>query len=68
MPDAPPIDPSAVADAYHVHRARRHARLRRARERRRARIRFWAVLTALIGLTVFLTVAVWQEIQRLFGL
>ncbi len=66
--DAPPIDPSAVRRAYHFHRARRRARLERRRESRRARVRFWVVLAALLTLSVFLSLTIWHEIQRLFGL
>lgn len=66
--DAPPIDPEAVARAYRVHRARRRARVERKRAIRRAGRRFWLVLLLLLAGAVTIAAAVWQEIQRLFGL
>jgi hypothetical protein len=66
--DAPPGDPSAVVRAYHLHRARRRARLEHTRSARRASVRFWAFLLVLLGLAVFLAVTVWHAIHRLFGL
>ena len=66
--ESPPIDPDAVDRAYHVHRARRRARLERNRNLRRASLRFWTFLAILVALTVYLGLTVWHEIQRLFGL
>ena len=66
--DPPPIDPSAVDRAYRVHRARRHAREERVRERRLARLRFWAVLLTLFVLAAYLALVVWRQIEQLFGL
>jgi hypothetical protein len=66
--ESPPLDPHAIDRAYHVHRARRRARLERMRKSRRASLRFWAFLAVLLGLTIFLALTVWHEIQRLFGL
>lgn len=66
--DSPPIDPYAVDRAYRLHRARREARLRRTRASRLARLRFLLVLLVLAGLSVFLTLTVWRQIQELFGL
>ena len=66
---APPVDPAPAVDrAYHLHRARRRARIEHRRNTRRASLRFWIFLLVLLGLTVFLAVTVWREIQRLFGL
>lgn len=38
------------------------------RERGLARLRFWTVLLALLVLTAYLSVVVWNQIERLFGL
>ena len=64
----PPVDPYAVDRAFVLHRARRRARIERRRAERLAKLRFWLVVVALLALTVFLSVTVWREIQRLFGL
>jgi hypothetical protein len=64
----PPVDPSAVDRAYREHRARRRARIERTRESRRANLRFWLVLLLLLTGLVALSLAVWNEIQQLFGL
>ena len=66
--DAPPFDPLAVDRAYLQERARRRARVERSRERRRASLRFWLVLLALLAASVLLSLTIWQEIERLFGL
>ena len=66
--DALQLDPAAVQRAYRLHRARRRARRERTREVARARLRFWLVLIVLVGLSVGLTVVVWHQIDRLFGL
>ncbi|MBA2384588.1 MAG: hypothetical protein H0V68_08005 [Actinobacteria bacterium] len=66
--DAPPFDPVAVDRAYLQERARRRARIERSRERRRASLRFWLVLLALLAASVLLSVTIWREIERLFGL
>jgi hypothetical protein len=62
------LDPAAVQQAYRLHRARRRSRREHQRETHRARIRFWLVLTALVVLSGWLTVVVWRQIERLFGL
>ena len=64
----PPIDPDAVGRAYRLERAKRRARVARTRRQRLASVRFAAVLIALLALTVFLTLTIWQQIERLFGL
>ena len=66
--DAPPFDPIAVDRAYLQERARRRARIARSRERRRASLRFWLVLLALLAASVLLSLTIWREIERLFGL
>ena len=66
--DAPPFDPIAVDRAYLQERARRRARLERSRARRRASLRFWLVLLALLAVSVLLSLTIWREIERLFGL
>jgi hypothetical protein len=63
-----PIDPSAVHREYRRQRAKRQARERRTRERRAANIRFWVIVLGLLALSVYLSVAMWQQVQRLFGL
>jgi len=65
---SPPFDPVAVDRAYLQERARRRARFERSQARRRAGIRFWFVLLVLLAASVLLTVTVWREIERLFGL
>ncbi len=67
-PETPPIDPYAIRRAYRKERARRRARVERQREQRLADLRFVAMLAALFALSVFLTLTIWQEVQRLFGL
>jgi hypothetical protein len=65
---APPVDRSVVARAYRLERAKRYARERRDQERRLARLRFWLVVVLLTSAVLFLTLTVWNEIERLFGL
>lgn len=67
-PEAPPVDPTAVAKAYRLERAKRYARMQRDRERRLARLRFWFVLVLLTSALALLSVTVWNEFERLFGL
>lgn len=62
------LDPVAVQQAYRLHRARRRAHRSRERETRRARLRFWLVLIGLVVLSIWLSVVVWRQIERLFGL
>ena len=66
--DALQLDPAAVQQAYRLHRARRRAHRERAHEVARARLRFWLVLIVLVALSLWLTVVVWRQIERLFGL
>jgi hypothetical protein len=66
--DQPPLDPAAVERSYHFHRAKRRAKIERRRARKRAHLRFWLVLVLLFGLSIYLVIAVWRQIERLFGL
>ena len=68
MPEAPPIDPDAIQREYRRQRARRQHRERRTRERQAANIRFWLIVLALLALSVYLGIAMWQQVQKLFGL
>jgi len=63
-----PVDPGAVHREYRRQRAKRQARDRRNRERRAANIRFWIIVVALLALSVYLGIAMWQQVQKLFGL
>jgi hypothetical protein len=67
-PEAPSFDRAAVERAYRLQRARRRARVARTRASRRAGLRFFLVLTALVALSVYLSLAVWRQIEQLFGL
>jgi hypothetical protein len=31
-------------------------------------VRFWLIVVALLALSVYLSIAMWHEVQRLFGL
>ncbi len=66
--DAPPYDPVAVDRAYLQERARRRARIERSRAQRRASLRFWLVVLVLLAATVLLSLTIWREFERLFGL
>lgn len=66
--DPPPVDPAAIDRAYRFHRARRRAREERVRERGLARLRFWVVLLTLLVLASYLSLVVWRQVERLFGL
>jgi predicted anti-sigma-YlaC factor YlaD len=63
-----PVDPEAVDRAYHYHRARRNARVRRKREKAHARLRFYLTFAVLAGLAVFLLLTIWNQVQKVFGL
>jgi hypothetical protein len=67
-PDVPVYDPGAVSREYRRQRARRHARVQRTRERKAANVRFWLILLGLLALSVYLSIAMWHQVQRLFGL
>jgi len=57
-----------VARAYRLERAKRYARERRVRERKLAQLRFLLVLVLLTSAFLFLSLGVWNQIERLFGL
>ena len=67
-PEESPVDPEAIDRAYHYHRARRNARLRRKREKTHARLRFYLTFAFLTGLALFLLLTSWHEVQKVFGL
>jgi type VI protein secretion system component VasF len=62
------VDHEAMRETVRFHRARRKARTEHRRRGRRAAIRFWVVLLALVVGILALSLTVWHEIQRLFGL
>jgi hypothetical protein len=66
--DEPPVDPEAIDRAYHYHRARRNARLRRKREKSHASLRFFITFAVLVGLALFLLLTIWHQVQKVFGL
>ena len=66
--DVPVVDHEAVRDTVRLQRARRKARIEHRKRTRRAGIRFWLVLVILLVASVALSVTIWREIQRLFGL
>jgi hypothetical protein len=67
--DEPPLpDHVAVERRYRFHRTRRRIRQERRQERALARLRFFAVLLALVVLSAYVSLVVWRQIERLFGL
>jgi len=67
--DEPPLpDPVAVQRTYRFHRTRRRIRQERKQERALARLRFLAVTLALLVLTAYVSLAVWRQVEHLFGL
>jgi hypothetical protein len=66
--ESPPLDPRAVQRAYRLERAKRRARFERQQERRLAGLRFGLAVVILLSLWIVLALAVWQQIERLFGL
>lgn len=66
--DVPVVDHEAVRDTVRLHRARRKARIEHRKRTRRAGIRFWIALFVLLVASAVLSVTIWHEIQRLFGL
>jgi len=68
VPDEPPVDPEAIDRAYHYHRARRNAKLRRKREKARANLRFALVVSVLVALAIFFMLSIWHKVQNVFGL
>jgi hypothetical protein len=68
LDEPPTFDHAEVDRARRLYRARRHARLERARATRRARVRFWSVLVGLLLASLVIGVTAWLEIERSFGL
>ncbi len=66
--DIPVVDHEAVRDTVRLHRARRKARIAHRKRMRRAGIRFWLVLLALLVAIGAVSVLIWHQIQNLFGL
>lgn len=66
--EAAPVDPHAIDRAYHLHRARRRARVQRRTESRRANLRFYVVLGVLLIGVAVIAATIWHQIQQLFGL
>ncbi|MEO5632480.1 hypothetical protein [Gaiella sp.] len=66
--EIPLVDHEAVRDTVRLHRARRKARIEHRRRTRRAGRRFWVVLVLLLVASIALSIVIWGEIQRLFGL
>jgi len=66
--ELPEVDPDAVRRSYHLHRARRRARVEHGRRAKRAGARFWVVFVLLVAACVFLALTTWREVGRLFGL
>ena len=66
--DAPPVDPLAIPRAYRRERARRRARVERQREQRIARLRFLIAMLVLLTASALLTLTVWEQVRRVFGL
>lgn len=63
-----PEPPSTVELRYRYHRGRRNARILQRQESRLARYRFYIALTVLLAISAVFVVAVWHEINHLFGL
>jgi type VI protein secretion system component VasF len=67
-PDVPVYDRGAIRREYRRQRAKREFRQQRTRERRAANVRFWLIVIALLALSIYLSIAMWHQVQRLFGL
>jgi hypothetical protein len=67
--EEPPVDPAAaIEQAYRFHRARRRVRAQRRTAAQTANLRFYIVLMTLAFVFVLIVLAVWHEIQHVFGL
>ena len=65
----PPVDTSeAIRWAYRFHRTKRRLRVERRRATQLAGLRFAFTLALLVFVFVVLSLTVWAEVQRLFGL
>jgi hypothetical protein len=58
----------AIRWAYRFHRTKRRLRVERRRATQLAGVRFAVTLALLVFVFVVLSLTVWAEIQRLFGL
>ena len=67
-PDIPEYDPTAIQRRLAHERARREARLDARRVRRNAALRFLVTIVVLLGFTVAVSLVIWHEIRRLFGI
>jgi hypothetical protein len=68
-PETPPVDTSdAIRWAYRFHRTKRRLRVERRREARLAGLRFAVTLAVLVFAFVVLSLTVWAEVRRSFGL
>ena len=66
---SPPVDTSdAIRAAYRFHRTKRRVRVERRRANQLAGLRFAVTLAVLVFVFVVLSLTVWSEIQRAFGL
>jgi hypothetical protein len=67
--EPPPVDTTeAIRWAYRFHRTKRRLRVERRRAARLAGLRFAFTLALLVFVFVVLSLTVWAEVQRLFGL
>lgn len=66
--DVPLVDPGAIDREVRRQRAKRRAMEDRSRSRRHANIRFWAIVLLLFAFGIYLSVAIWNQIQNLFGI
>ena len=67
--EPPPVDTTeAIRWAYRFHRTKRRLRVERRRATQLAGLRFAFTLALLVFVFVVLSLTVWAEIQRLFGL
>jgi hypothetical protein len=65
----PPVDTTAAVEhAYRFHRAKRRVRDDRMLRQRYAGVRFAFTLAVLVFAFVVLSLTIWNEIQRAFGL
>ena len=67
-PEPPLHDPHSIDRAYRYHRARRHARVERRREKRWARVRFWFVLGCLLLFALAIIGLIMQQVHSSFGI
>ena len=67
--EEPPVaDPDAIRRAYRRERAKRRARVEHRREAKYASLRFWAIMWLLLVVLVIAALAIWAQVQQLFGL